>query len=212
MPKTKHDLKVKSFDKESYDLHKALYGFYHIQQILGDVIAEETGNDNAIVMTVVDDWKNSSIQFSDVIRFYGGFNGFNPLVVAALDNIRTDYGYFAHSTSTWNDHRRLMDLCETIDAVTPLLENIHDTLMARDARPGATRNTGNIRDEVRRSIDECEKRDDGWTFLSDVGNDLSKKGVRYDGKLSDICRGLGFEMRTERTPGTDPSILVHLIR
>ena len=61
-------------------------------------------------------------------------------------------------------------------------------------------------------MDECKKRKDGWILLSDVGNNLSKKGVKYEGKLCDICKNLGFEMRTEYTPGTNTGCQIYFIR
>ena len=213
MSKNRHDWKIKSFsDKQSNDLCKAFHGFYNIQQILKDIISEETKNDDDVVLAIIDDWKKSSIQFSDIIRFYGGFRLFDPLIVAALDNIRTDYNYFARSTSTWSDHRRLMNLCETIDAVAPVLDKIHKNGKTQNTIFESSGHYNSIHDVMLESMDECKKRKDGWILLSDVGNNLSKKGVKYEGKLCDICKSLGFEMRTEYTPGTNTGCQIYFIR
>ena len=212
MSKNRHDWKIRSFsDKQSNDLCKAFHGFYNIQQMLKDIISDEIKNDD-VVLAIIDDWKKSSIQFSDIIRFYGGFILFDPLIVAALDNIRTDYNYFARSTSTWSDHRRLMNLCETIDAVAPVLDKIHKNGKTQNTIFESSGHYNSIHDVMLESMDECKKRKDGWILLSDVGNNLSKKGVRYEGKLCDICKNLGFEMRTEYTPGTNTGCQIYFIR
>ena len=126
--------------------------------------------------------------------------------------LRTDYNYFARSTSTWSDHRRLMNLCETIDAVAPVLDKIHKNGKTQNTIFESSGHYNSIHDVMLESMDECKKRKDGWILLSDVGNNLSKKGVKYEGKLCDICKNLGFEMRTEYTPGTNTGCQIYFIR
>ena len=56
---------------------------------------------------------------------------------------------------------------------------------------------------MRRNIEICMSRcgrtRDGWIRLTDLGNELAKSGVRYNGKLTDVCKDLGFKLTS--TPG-----------
>lgn len=104
-----------------------------------------------------------------------------------------------------------MDLCETIDAVMPVLEEILRSSKNPKNEVEDSAHRSDLREAISKSIDECERRN-GWVLLSDVGLRLSESGMRCTDKLRDMCLDMGFEIRSENSQGANPNNRIYFVR
>lgn len=150
----------------------------------------------------VEAWSRSnSLTFYSIAQKYKSLDILKSARCSSLDRIRESRNVFAHSyTGEADQFGLLWDLNKQIEGMIPMLEQVRTELSAVSRRKNnkkAADGKKELANTIRICMSECKRDGQGRVSLADLGNVLSKAGVKCDGKLMDVCNRLGFRIYKE---------------
>ena len=185
--------------------------FHDMEILLVDIIRLKASLDPNSCINDVKIWSHSdSLVFYNIAQKYKSLDILGKARCSSLDRIREGRNMFAHSyTGEADQFGPLWDLNKQIEGMIPMLEQVKMELSAVSRRKNnkkAADGKKELANTIRRCMSECKRDSQGRVSLADLGNVLSKAGIKCDGKLMEVCEGLGFRIYKEKGgAGSNPN-------
>lgn len=170
--------------------------FHEIEELMVRIISASSSIDRGSAQKQMSDWIASKKRFVTVVDSYKDLGLFDDARFGALDAIRTDRNYFAHSYSgKKNEYGRLKTLMENIDGTLDFLRHVDrktDAELKRKENKIKHKDRNDLRSAISAAAKQCKTDNDGYVLLADVGNILKKQGIEYT-NLQKKCNELGIK-------------------
>ncbi len=180
--------------------------YHKMESLLVEVIRLDEKLNGEDPEAFVEAWSRGECRFYDVQRRYVNLQILDGARCESLDRMREGRNHFAHNyNGKTREFGRLWDLVKQLDGMIAFLEHVkknRDSGVRKMENMARTAEAKKLRKSITDCMSGCRRDGEGWIHMAELGKKLRESGVTYDGKLLDVCRELGFNIR-ER-PGIDP--------